>query len=466
MGGKQVSKASGFGPTRRQGVLFGLTACAIGTSVISARAQDLGSPGLHLTFDVAQRFEADSNRNLTAPSPGSSFHSTTKLGFGLVSVTRTQSLTLNAGASLRLIREPATSSKLALDEPNLDFDYKLEAARTALQLDGYYRMSDVSLIISDDADLFGPGDRVTYGLGGEIEIGKTAPFGLTFRAGHDVKDYTGTTSPSLFDTRRTNLGLTARLQFSPVSEGYLRADHDTYKAKDAPLTERRTERYSFGLTRALSKSATLDASIGYNRIETDLTTGGLRSTTQEDGATGALGLTYAMVNGSLTANLDRTVNQNGGRTSISIGRALEFTQSALSASIGATRGQSDATRLTGSLNWRHDLPQGNLTADLTRSVTNGDNDEDALRTRLSFAYNHEINDLSSFGVSLSQTINDEIFTGTQTENTRLGVTYQHALTSDWNMDIGYTYRTRKETGLTRANSHAIFLELSRSFSIR
>lgn len=466
MGGKLVSNAPKASAARKGGLLFGLIASAMGASVISAQAQDLNTPGMRLTFDLAQRFEADSNRTLSTPRPGSSFHSTTRLGFGLVSNTRTQSLTLNAGASLRMINDPGASSKLALDEPYLDFDYKLDAARAALHLDGYYRISDISLIISDDADLFGPGDRATYGLSGEIEIGKDAPFGLTLRAGHDVRDYTGTTAPNLFDTRRSNLGLTARLRFSPVSEGHLRADHDTYKADDAQFTERRTSRYSFGLTRALSKTATLDASVGYNRIESDQTIGGLRSTTRIDGATGALGLTYAMVNGTLTANLDRTVNQNGGRTSISIGRSLELPRGALSSSIGATRGQSDTTRLTGSLNWRHDLPRGSLTADLSRSVTNGDNDEDALRTRLSLGYNHQINAISSFGITLSQNLNDEIFTGKQTENTRFGVTYRHELTRDWNMDVGYKYRTRKETGLSRAQSHAVFLELSRKFSIR
>ena len=466
MGGKRISTAPKSGTARRGAVFSGLLACGMGAFITGAQAQDLNAPGLHLTFDFAQRFETDSNRTLSIPRAGSSFHSTTKLGFGLVSTTRTQSLHLNAGASLRLINEPSSASELLLDEPYLDFDYKLDAASSALHLDGYYLISDISLITSDDADLFGPGDRETYGLAGEIEIGKEAPFGLTLRAGHDVKDYSGTTAASLFDTTRTNLGLTARLRFSPVSEGNFRIDHDTYKAEDTQLTERRTSRYSFGLTRALSKTATLDAAIGYNRIETDQTIGGLRSTTEVDGATGALGLTYAMANGELTADLDRRVNQNGGRTNFSIGRALELPRGSFGASIGATRGQSDTTRLIGGLNWRHDLPRGNLSADLSRSVTNGDDDEDQLRTRLSLAYNHEINTVSSFGVSLSQTLNDNINTGILTENSRFGVTYSHELTRDWNMDLGYNYRTRKETGLSRAKSHAVFLEISRRFSIR
>ncbi len=463
----------------------GRTALLAGAGIALAcavQAQDTDTPGLHMTLDFSQRLEADSNLDLDVSSPGTSYISTTSLNFGLSSRTRTQSLTLNAATKLRVRNDPGgTDSGTSFDEPSLRFAYQLDGARARLNLGGSYRKSDISFLRpesdfigpggiitlpTDLADLTGTGNRVSYGLNGRLEFGRDAPLGLILRASHDVLNYSNTTSTSLFDTTRNKLGATVRLRFSPIMEGNFKADYNTYEADDTPKTDRRSTLYSFGISRDLSKALTLEAALGYSKTETDETIGGIRSTTTKDGATGSLGLTWEQANGTLTANLEHSVDQNGARTEFTLGRSLDLPRGSLSASIGASRGDSGKTEMIGALDWRHDLPGGSLSARIARSVASGTDDTDELLTRINLNYNHEINAVSSFGLTASHIINDQFLTGTKVRNTSVGATYRRSLTQDWDMRFGYSYRTRQETGAARAKSHSVFVSLDRQFSIR
>ena len=257
-----------------------------------------------------------------------------------------------------------------------------------------------------------------------------------------------------------------RLRFSPVTEGRLTVDHISYEADDAEHTNRTTRNYSFAMSHDLSKALSLEASLGFTRVETDETIAMMRTTSVEDGATGMIGLTWELPNGTLGASFERIINHNGARDELTLSRELDLPAGALLASIGATNGPSGKTHLIGELSWQHALRTGILSAKLARSVATSSDDEDELLTRFSLAYNHEINAFSGLSLSASYIVNEDFLTGSKTENASLGLSYRRDLDRDWSLTAGYTWRQRDETGSSGATSHAVFIALGRSFSFR
>ncbi len=472
--------ASGVGGRVRPAaalLLAGLVALPAG----NATAQEAPA-GLRLTLDLDQRLEADTNPGLAASSPGTGLLATTGLSFGLESRTRTQSLSLGLSSRLRLRNDSdGNDAGASIDDPRLRFSYTLDAARARLTLRGNYRKSDIAflrpesdflgpggvlMLPADLADLYGSGDRLSWGMQGTLELGRDAPLGLILRGSHDVLDYSATTAPDLFDTTRTRLGGTLRMRLSPVTEGRLVFDYNTYEARDAELTDRITTLYSFGISHDLSRAMSLEVSLGYSRSETDKTIGGVRGTRTEDGITGGLELTLARPNGTASIGIDHTVNHNGERTEFTLARSIDLPAGQASASIGASTGNNGRTHLIGALDWQNELPRGILTVGLSRAITPGTDDDDELQTRLRISYTQELGPVSNLALTATHVVSDEFLAATKVQNTALGISYNHSLDRNWTMTTGYTWRRRAETGQASATGHTVFVSVGRRFSIR
>lgn len=462
--------------------------CAIGLGASGAVIPPVFGQGdetgpVEITFGLTQRFETDSNLGLTPGGEDDTTQSVTSLSFGLNSVTGIDTLSFDLSTSLRFVNGPGRSgTETEFDDLDARLSFARDVGHSALSVAARYNETEVEftrpligifddttgeVIIPDDLDdLEGTGSRISYGLDTKLELMRDAPVSLTFDASISALDYENVTSANLFDTTRTALGVSAGFAFSPVLDGTLSYRYSMFDAENAGLTERTTEAINGGLTYTLSDTVTLTGSLGYNRTQTDEGLGIARTTQTNEGFTIGTGLTFARPNGNITVNLGSDIDQTGRRDSFDIGRTLTLPQGDLAFSVGLTRDDNGETDTTASLNWSQPLPNGNLTLRLQRGVTVNNDDANRITSVLSASYSHTINSLSSVNFNGSYSASEDTGGGNLVERANLSAVYSHSVTQDWNLNTGYTYRMRNAATTSSADSHSVFLSLSRDFSIR
>lgn len=439
--------------------------------ILPAIAQEEG--GLRMRFGLEQRLEYADNLALELPAEGATAVSSTRLSFNLSSETRTERLALNVGAALKLVDGP-DGRDAGLGDPRLELSYAREAANATFGFDAHYRSSEVDFLrpledfINDDGvielpedidDLTGTGDRADYGINTAIELGTAAPLGLALSAGLNRLDYSNVSNADLVDIRRARVKATVKLRFSEITQGRIGLNHARYEAKDAEETLRETTSLEVGLARELSARAVLDTMLGYSIVDTEE----FGITTRTDGLTGRIGLDYAMPNGTLTSEITARTNQDGTRLGLSFGRSLDLPAGALSVNIGLTKPEGGDTAVIGSLFWLHELPDGQITARVGRTVSTTNQDTEKLSTLVALGYDHEITALSGLAVDFIYAVTDGTGTDPAVDRGSLTASYRHALTTDWDMNFGLAHRMREEAGAGRAKSQSVFVSLSRDF---
>lgn len=431
----------------------------------------LGEPTL--TFGLNQTFEADSNPGLDAGVSETEVFTSTQLSFGLVSETPLDRFSLTASGLARAELSPDTG--LRFDDRKLGLGYAREGANSGFEIEAGYQSANITYLRpladflndegtlelpEDSEDLNGTGTRETLSLNAQLELGRDAPLGATFTARFLDRSYSAASDPGLTDSQRANLGTDVHLRLSPVAEGSLELSYGLYDADDAEDTRRETITTQAGIKYDVSPILQVDASLGYATIDTEE----FAVTTRTEGMFGNLAAELERPNGTVTASLGSEVTEDGTIHTARIGRVLELPRGSLAASIGVSKPEGGPSSLIGSLAWRHDLPTGNLGAQLLRSV--GFDDEDGLTTTtaLALGYQYEINPVSGLNFDLNYALIDEPTESRERAN--FTAAYQHALTADWALNTGYRYRMRDSDADPRAESHAIFLSIGREFTGR
>lgn len=473
---------------RRTALIAGAVAATfgLGAAGFDAMAQEGGPSGIRLSFGIDQRFSHDSNRELSVPRVGSTTAATTRLNFGLTSETRSQLLSFSAGTNARAARLPGGTTETTLDEPRYSLSYSRESARAALNLSANYSSDRIRFLrplddfvtelldpdgnpvldpdgepiliidLPDDFDdLEGVGRRTFTNLNGRLVLGRGGPLVTTLSAGLQERRYTDA-SPGLTDTQRANVAASFAARLTPTTSGTLRLSFERFENDNIAQTRRDSTRISLGFSHAVSEILSVNASIGPSRIETRQS----GVTTRRDGLDGALGLTYALPNGSIGANLTARTNQDGTRTSFNISRSLALPRASVSGSLGVTRSPDGDLFTTAALSYRQPLPRGNFSLALNRGIGRDANDNDVARTALSMGLSHQINALSSVNFNASLASRDD---GSD-DRASLGATYRQQFTQDWGVNLGYRYDTRDRAG-GRAENHGVFLSVSRNFEI-
>ncbi len=430
-----------------------------------------------MIFGLQQEFEAGDNLSLEIPSEGSTALSTTTLSFDLLSETRTQSLSFGLAGSLREGDIPRGSDiSTGFVDPVVTLGYSREAANARLSFDGRYRESDVSfldplaLLVDDTGVLVLPedfetlnatGTRRSYNVSTKLETGIDGPFGLVFDAKASGISYGDGASATLDDSRRYGYGLEARLRFSPVTTGFAGYDRDYYESDDAQDSENETDAFEIGVNHALSRRASIEVAIGYSESsETENLV-----TTKSDGLTGRVVYGLEMPNGALDLSYEATRDQDGKREFVRFDRSFEQPLGVFSYNIGATRKGSGDPDLIGGLTWRRDLPAGRITLGMKRGVTVNDNDDERISTTATFGYLYQINQLSSLGFDASYGLTESSASRNDTQRTDLTTSYNYALTPDWSLSTGVSYRVRDEDAAGRSDSTSVFLRIGREFTI-
>ena len=436
----------------------------------NARAAGATAGGLSLTFGLASELRADDNYALNENSSGTAFIFDNTLSFGLLSQTLTDTLRLDASGVVRLGDFPETGFDSGFEDPTLSLDYIREAADSRLTFDANYRDADLAFLDPlAEADLVtgdlivDTGTRLTYGAGLRLEIGLDAPFGANFNARRQVREYTDTTAPELFDTTTDTVGAGLRFRYSGTGEARLNLSQEDYTAKGTRATDRVTRNITLGVAQDLTPVLSLDASIGL----TDLDRGAGSPSGSEDGMTGGVGLIRTLTNGTAGVRFDQTFGVNGERSTLRFSREIELPAGSLSASLGGTKGETGGTEVVARLAYAQDLPRGSFRASVERDVTTNSLDEDVLGTRIGLDYRTDINSLSGLSLSLDYAITESAGDSAASDRdaATFAATYTRELTEDVDLSAGYRHRLRKDNGDT-ARSNAVFLTLSRKVTIR
>ncbi|MDI3338666.1 hypothetical protein QKW60_19825 [Defluviimonas aestuarii] len=473
-----------MGTSRTKIAVIAALTTILPTAALSQQGGAAG--GLQVDIGVNSRLTVDDNFTLRPGSTGTSTIFDNKLTFGLSSTTGTQQFRLNGSGIFRYADIPGRTIS-GFEDPNLRLRYKIENSNSRLTVSGNYRSVDREFLdpfaVEQEEEAFNAtnslinpgapeldtdgGTRTTRNAAVRYETGLNAPLGFSFGMSHDEQEYSGLVivNPRLFDTRTDRINATATAKLSPVTTLRFNAGLTRYEADDSVQTERETVDYSVGLTQDINPVLVLDAQIGWTDVDTD-TTGG---SSNRSGTNGSLKLSKTLSRGSIFAALDSSLNQNGTRTSLRFGRDLQLPNGNLSASLGLTRTPQGNTDYNAAVTYDHTLKSSNITVALKRDVSTNNIDEEILDTRLTVGYGYQIDAVSSLNLSMNygRTESADALSGIPTRTrATLSAAYSRALTQDWNMTGGVTWRRKTDDTAGDATSNSVFLSLDRNFSFR
>jgi hypothetical protein len=450
----------------------GLAGLVLGWSAVAQdRAADVPPK---LVFDVSTTLSADDNRSLsqTDPDPGLRFD--TRLGFTFDTRTRLQQLQFSGSTILRLSSgdEADDDTASGVQEPRFNLAYSRDTGNARLGVTASYARTEASLtdtlLLPDGTpsdDVADDGFVTDSALGVSLQTGVNDPIGFLFSADASERDYTDTTDPDVYDSRRLSLGFTTRLVLSPrtlvsLNLGYRESEDDNDTG-----TERTDRSVSVAVDQSLSEVLTLLAEVGYSRNTRDETQGLTPVSEESDGLFGTVRLNLERPNGTASVSFTSARDSEGPRNTLSFGRSLELPRGGeLEAELGVTARPGGDPELVGSLRYAEPLPTGEISVSFDRSVSLDADDDDVASTRLGLAYTHDITELSRFNLSADYSRSSDAGLGEAETTTRrtLRAAYERDLTADWKLETGYQYRDLEDDG-GDATSNSVFLTIGRKF---
>lgn len=401
----------------------GLLACALLTGG-TAYAQQEPSQSFGLTTGLRY----NDNRGLDSPSLGDTTELFTRFDFGLVFATPLQSLSVSGAMTLRGIDgAEAGNIQDGFTEPNLRLSYNRQVRNSRLSFSAFAQESETSTLVEefDGVDLVLVNDdatRLSFGYNAELELRREAPFGITFLAGYRGLRYSDTTSPTLVDQDRANIGVRLRFNINPVLQASLTARHSTFEEDGTP---------------------------------------GTRETTSLDGA-----LTHAMKRGSFGVNANVTSVEEGERYSLSVSRTIEGPLWQATGILGISESVNGDRFPTGTLNYSRQFENSSMSVSFTRAIRSGLQDAEQEFTSAQFSYQRPLSADSSLSFNAGYRETDPTGGGNTTSLGTIGLGYQRSLAPGWQMNMGFNRRVSKNTAGNTARDNSLSISVRRELSAR
>jgi hypothetical protein len=404
---------------RRAGI--GLAAGLAGGLVLAGipvAAQDGG--GLRVTWGIDNRQFLHSNATLTPGGEDESFETNTRLSFGLSSVTPESYFTVDGGARLRYLKfldGGDSTLKNGLVSPDIRLSWGRGSAAARIDATAFWRETDLPQ--DRGLDDFDSLDGQRQDAGGTLAYrwGEDRRWGFGLRA--SVLDTRFIDAPGEVDRQRAQLGADLRLDLSEATV------------------------LTFGLTRNRFDEVGEDPRYS-TRASADLS--------------------IARPNGSFVIGASADNTLEGTRTGLSFGRSLDLPTGSLAARLGVTRGTDGDLSLTGTLDWSHALPNGQITASLSRGVLSDETtDSETRTTRVSLGLTRELSPRAVLTADFGFAESVDTETGDVTRNGAAGVMVSYDVGQDWLLDAGIRHRMREDPDTERAADNAVFVGLRKSF---
>lgn len=394
-------------------------------------AQDAGDSdgGVQLRFDISQRFEVTSNRNLNSTDQTPGRDSTTNLTFGFSDETRTQAVSLDLSTGLRLSEDGTDVS-----DPSATFGYTRSSANAALTLDASWTRSDIAylrdlqdfvdadgvLVLPDDLDdLNGSGTRTIQNYGAGLRWGTAGPAEYALDLDLRRLRYDGANA-SLTDADTTRLGLGLRLNITPVTTARVNLSYSLFDQAGSDVQK------------------TAQASTG---------------------------LTFDQPSGKVSAQITANRAADGALLwGASLGRSFDLPTTSLSARLGLTENLDGAAVVTGDLSYTQRLPEGQISLSAQQGLTAGGANDGRRNTTVQAGYTQTLSPLSNMqlGFDYAQTRDID---ASYLANGSFSASYGMRLTPDWQLNLGARLNLRDD-GSDRTRSQSVFVGLDRSFAFR
>lgn len=446
------------------GIVAG-TVSAAALAAFSVQAQEQGGALATFGLSFGGEYEIDDSGE-----DESSF--TTGLSFDLSSVTRTHSFGLSADGRLLF-----DETGLDFENPGIAVDYARANRSTAFDVglsyserdvEGEFEVIDpVTGIVTDLIDDDGTLESIRVNAG--LETGRDAPFGTQTQFSYTGRTYTDTTDPNLADLESWQVSTALRFDVDPRISLRSSTSFRETQEDDAEQTESRTIRFGVGGTFLVDPLWTASLDLVYSRFETeedDLL--GNRVLTEEDGVGASLSVTRQFRDGTLGLSLARDVSDIGAEDSLGIFRNRAFANGGeLAWSLGLVSFPSGDTAPIVSASYAMPTPRGSFSVSLQQQTAVDDDDRSVVSTAIAMDFGQAINATS--GWSLNGSLTSVDVTGGDTDDQarlRVGVSYNHALTRDWDLSTALSHRVTYEGGEQNDSASTLSLSLERSFSFR
>jgi hypothetical protein len=382
------------------------------------------------------------------------------LGFGLTSVTRTQTFSFDISGALEQDFENGVDFDIV--RPSAALAYVIESRQTAINTDVSYRRSDADDFVTDPNGAPGvlildEGLREDMAAGLDVALGTEALFGGTFNLGYRETAFSNSTSTDLIDEKTTDAGLNLRFEIDQqitATLGYNWSQTD--RASDRNTTD---ERLSTGLEMAVTPTLNANASIGLGRIS--VTDSGVE--TVEDGLSYDLSVIQERPNGELRFSLESDLSETGRRTTAQIGTTFETRHGEFSADLGITKGEADDIRPIVTFGYSEDLARGGYSVSLQQKFNTTSSGEETLNSRLRLNFNQDLNNTSRIASDLTYQITNVSGADDDSARLQLGLSFSQDLTSDWALTTRYTYSFEKEDGAATERENELFIGLETLF---
>lgn len=402
----------------------GQTAPGAGVGLVPTAPPQTG--GVRLTFGIDTRLDSSSNPGLDADGGSARTELDTTLSLGYLTETRLSRLAFDASGRLRAQTGADEDSSDGFTDPALRLSYARAGAAASFDAEAFLLQTD----LASDAAL----DDFDSTSGTQRDIGGS----LALQWGNDA---------------RVGYGLTAAYTDSDFQDG----------ATDPDRT-----RLTLGAEMRLDLTEAAQLTLALTRLRFDEAGAAARETTALNAA-----LEIARPRGPLSFGLSVEDTPDGTRTGLTFGRQIALPGGALNARIGLVRGVSGDIGVTGGLTYARSLPQGDITAAISRDITSGAEDDSERRvTRANLGLTRVLTPRTnlSLGLGLAESRTTGDGGDESTLNANAEATLNYALTPDWDLNAGIRYRLRETedplTGSETARDTSVFLGLSRGFEVR
>lgn len=461
-------RVTGFFQVRQHRLVFATALLGSAAAVLALSVNAQENARTVSTVTISSDLELNDNYDLRSDSLGDAVIWSTRIGAGLRSRTRVDEFSFNVSGVARVADLPVTGSDTSFDNPTVELNYGRVVDDSRINVFALGQRADVEFFdplsdVDDDGnfdDTTGGGTRNSLRTGVNFELNGDGPVSLTGSGRLDDISFEDTTDPDLNDRRNAQIGAELGFRLSPIltlttGASFGREDND-----DGDQTERTRSRADIGMVGRINQRATLRARIGYSQVDTDRISGN----ETDEGIVGDLSLQFDERRGATRLAFGSTIDENGERYSLSYGKSVAWDNAELDATIGLSTNSDTDLNAIGNISYQLTGRDTRLTLGLRQVATTDDDGRNVLNSGGSVQLNRRLTRTASIGLSVNGGLKRvENSNDSSSERLTASAQYNHALTEDWNANVGYRYRYRKSDNEASAESNAVFVGVSRQF---